>query len=370
MDIITLTLFIFGFGLLIIGAELLVRGASNLALVMGITPLVIGLTVVAFGTSAPEIAINLQAALGEQSDLAIGNVVGSNILNILLILGIAALIAPIKVSQRLIRLDVPIMIGASCLLLIFALDGGLSTWEGLIFIILMISYTSFSIIKGRPRPVQLPSEEVTEEQEIIPTALPSNKTYAIPLQIIFIIVGLGLLVQGSRWLVFGGVAIAEYFGISQLIIGLTILAIGTSLPEIATVVVASLRGKQELIVGNVVGSNLFNILLVLGLSSLIAPQVIEVSPAALAFDIPIMVAVAVVCLPIFFTDNLIERWEGGLFVAYYLVYTLYLIFNATHHHYLQAFNATMLGFVIPLTLLALSVSVWQTIMKKYHQTRD
>ena len=264
------------------------------------------------------------------------------------------------------------MIGASCLLLIFALDGALSTWEGLIFVILMISYTSFSIIKGRPRPVQLPSEEVIEEQEIIPTtpSLSSNKTYATLLQLTFIVIGLSLLVQGSHWLVIGGVAIAEYFGISQLIIGLTILAMGTSLPEIATVVIASLRGKQELIVGNVVGSNLFNILLVLGLSSLIAPHAIEVSPAALVFDIPIMVAVAAVCLPIFFTDNLIERWEGGLFLAYYLVYTLYLIFNATHHHYLPAFNAAMLGFVIPLTVLALSVSVWQAMMKKYNKTED
>jgi len=364
MDIITLILFLLGFGLLIIGAEFLVRGASNLALAMGIAPLVIGLTIVAFGTSAPEIAINLQAALNQQPDLAIGNVVGSNILNILLILGIAALIAPIGVSQRLIRWDVPIMIGASGLLLLFALDNKISSWEGLVFISIMALYTTFSIMQGRARPVQLPSEELTEPQTPLPTTpeLSTNQTYRLPLQILFIIAGLGLLIQGAHWLVIGGVVIAEYFGISQLIIGLTILAIGTSLPEIATVVVASLRGQQELIVGNVIGSNLFNILLVLGLSSIIAP--LEISSAALTFDIPIMIATALLCLPIFFTNNLIERWEGGLFVSYYLAYTLYLIFKATEHDYLSAFNTTMLGIIIPLTLLTLIVSVWQTLKKR------
>lgn len=358
MDLITLILFILGFIFLIVGADLLVRGASHLAALLKISPVVIGLTIVAFGTSAPELAINVQSTLSGESELAVGNIVGSNILNILLILGIAAVIVPLRVSQRLIQLDVPLMIIASFLLLVLSLDGRINHWEGLLLFSAMVFYTLFSIMKCRQTSVQPPTGECIPE--LIPP--PSNNRSDIIIQLLFVIVGLGILVQGSQWLVDGAIVLAQTFGISELIIGLTIISIGTSLPEIATVVVASIRGQHELIVGNVVGSNLLNILLVLGLSSMIAPAGIEVPHAALVFDMPVMIAVSLACLPIFFTDYLIERWEGILFLSFYAAYTLYLFLNATQHSLLPAFSAVMLWFVIPLTAITLIVLMWRAIL--------
>jgi cation:H+ antiporter len=177
-----------------------------------------------------------------------------------------------------------------------------------------------------------------------------------------IIAGLALLVLGAHWLVSGAVEIARFLGVSELIIGLTIVAGGTSLPEVAASIVASLRGERDIAVGNVVGSNLFNILAVLGLSSLVSPVGIPVSPAALSFDIPVMIAVAVACLPIFFTAHLIARWEGALFFGYYLAYTSYLILGALQHRAIETFSAAMLWFGFPLTaitLLVLAVRAWR-----------
>ena len=362
MNLVTFVLLGMGFVLLLVGADLLVRGASNLALAIGMSPLVIGLTIVAFGTSAPELAINLRSALTGQPELAVGNVIGSNILNILLLLGIAAVIAPIQVSHRLVKWDLPAMIGASFLFFGLALDNTLGRWDGLLLLSGIIFYTGFSIQQSSPKIKEIPTDS-------LPNLTPRKNYQHIALQLLEIIIGLALLVLGSQWLVNGAVAIAQFLGISELIIGLTIVAIGTSLPEIATVVIASLRGKHELIVGNAIGSNLFNILLVLGVSSFIAPAGIEVPTSALVFDIPVMIAVAVACLPIFFTDYLVEAWEGWLFLAYYAAYTLYLILNASHHALLPAFSAIMLGFVIPLTTITLLVLVWRAIKvsaKKQH----
>ena len=358
MDLITLVLFILGFVFLIAGADLLVRGASHLATVLKISPVVIGLTIVAFGTSAPELAINVQSTLSGESELAVGNIVGSNILNILLILGIAAVIVPVSVSQRLIQLDVPLMIIASFLLLVLSLDGLINHWDGLLLFSAMVFYTLFSIMKCRQTSVQPPTVDCIQEIKIPPR----NTRSDIIIQLVFVILGLGILVQGSQWLVDGAVVLAQSLGISELIIGLTIISIGTSLPEIATVVVASIRGQHELIVGNVVGSNLLNILLVLGFSGMIAPAGIEVPRAALVFDMPVMIAVSLACLPIFFTDYLIERWEGVLFLSFYAAYTLYLFLNATQHSLLPAFSVVMLWFVIPLTAITLIVLMWRAIL--------
>jgi len=354
MEPITLILFILGFILLITGADLLVRGASKLAETMGISRLVVGLTVVAFGTSAPELSVNLQSAWTGQPDLAVGNVVGSNILNILLILGIGALIAPLSIHKRLIRLEIPLMIGASFLLLWFSFDGTLNRWEGLLLFSGIVFYTILSIKTCRQTEEPL-SECPSEQEESTPKSEPN-----LVIQIALIVTGLGLLVLGSQWLVDGAIVLAKLFGISELIIGLTIISIGTSLPEIATVVVATLRGEQELVVGNVIGSNLFNILLVLGFTSLITPAGIQVPHAAIVFDIPVMIAVAIACLPIFFTDYKIERWEGSLFLGYYVAYTLYLFLNATQHSFLPAYSAVMLWFVIPMTVITLMAFVWQS----------
>jgi len=354
MEPMTLVLFIIGFVLLTVGADVLVRGASELAENLGISPLIVGLTVVAFGTSAPELAVNIQSAWANQPDIAIGNVVGSNILNILLVLGVAAVIAPLGVHKRLIQWEVPMMIGVSVLLLLLVLDGTLNRWEGVLLSCGIIFYIIFTIKTARE--IDAPSDE-NEKKD--------GKSGALHLltQVIFIIVGLGLLVLGSDWLVNGAVVIATYFGVSELIIGLTIISIGTSLPELATVIIGSLRGEQDLVVGNIIGSNLFNILLVLGVTSMITPGGLAVPHAAIVFDMPVMIVAALACFPIFFTDYLIERWEGALFLTYYAIYATFLFLNATQHSMLGAFSTVMLWFVIPLTVITLITLAWQDFKK-------
>ena len=339
-----------GLLLLTVGAELLVRGASRLAGIAGISPLVIGLTVVAYGTSSPEMAVSVESAHAGQADIALGNVVGSNIFNVLFILGVCALIVPLRVVQQLIWLDVPIMIGASCLVMIMGLDGKLSRVDGVILFAGAILYTIFAIKQGRKE------STATVEKEYDAEFGSKIKTSSWPAQVVLIIVGLAMLVLGARWLVDGAVAIAKLLGVSELVIGLTIIAAGTSLPEVATSIIASLRSERDIAVGNVVGSNIFNILAVLGLSSAVAPDGIHVAPAALTFDIPVMIAVALACAPIFFTGHLIARWEGALFLLYYGAYTAYLILNARAHDSLAAFSAIMLEFILPLTLLTLAIA--------------
>ena len=353
-----LFLFIAGLILLVVGAEALVRGASRLAAALGISPLIIGLTVVAFGTSSPELAVSIKSALSDQASIAVGNVVGSNIFNILCILGLSALVAPLVVSQQLVRFDVPLMIGASVLVLIFGADGRLSRIQGILLFLGLIAYILFLIYLSRKE-----SKEIQEEyaKEYGPGGQAVLKQYLINIGLA--LGGLALLVLGSRWLVDSAVAIAHYLGFSELIVGLTIVAAGTSLPEAVTSIIASLRDERDIAVGNAIGSNLFNLMGVLGLAGAVAPSGIMISGAATSFDIPVMIAVAVACLPIFFTGNMIARWEGALFLGYYVAYTLYLILGATQHEALPAFSATMLYFVIPLTLLTLIIVTARTLWR-------
>jgi K+-dependent Na+/Ca+ exchanger-like protein len=496
---VTLVFFIIGVVLLIFGADFLVRGSSKLAISVGISPLVVGLTVVAFGTSSPELAVLLQASFTGKADIALGNVIGSNICNVLIVLGLTALIAPMTVSRQLIKFDVPVMIGVSFLLLLFGLDGQIGQVDGAILFTGIIAYTGWSIQKSRKQnmdvvkvqvfvkedvrqfsrldsdslletlvevlhikrdhitmlPVagnskaltmELPAaaaehlkhsykehpelqkfaitnvdivdmaeiiihiEEDTQtftkdEQEgliiviaekvkispdlvrMLPVNKKSNKfTLEMPKeaghtlidlyekndldfqklrflkierqkmawlgQVGLIVLGLAMLVLGARWLVDGAIAFALWLGISELIVGLTIVAVGTSLPEIATSVVAGMRGEGDIVAGNVVGSNIFNILLVLGLSSIIAP--VAVSQSALYGDIPVMILVALICFPVFFTGNKIVRWEGALFTGYYVAYTLYLVLQSTGSSLLPLFLNVMLV-VVPASVLLLFV---------------
>jgi cation:H+ antiporter len=357
----TFILFLVGIVLLVFGAEWLVRGSSRLAVVVGISPLVIGLTVVAFGTSAPELAVSVRAAWSGNPDIALGNVVGSNICNVLLLLGLSALIAPLVVAQQLIRLDVPIMIGVSALLYGLAFDGRIDRWDGLLLFGGILAYTAFAVIKGR----QEQQVAVTSEYDQAFGVTPRPSGTAVVLHnLALIVLGLGMLVFGAHWLVDGAVAAAHWLGVSELIIGLSIVAVGTSLPEIATSIIATLRGERDIAVGNVVGSNLFNILAVLGLSSVVSPSGVAVAPEALRFDLPVMIGAAIACLPIFFTGNRIARWEGALFFAYYLAYLTYLILDAMRHPALPTFNLALLGFVLPLTIVTLLVSVWHAWRNK------
>jgi cation:H+ antiporter len=339
-----------GFVLLTLGGESLVRGSSRLAAMFGISPLVIGLTVVAFGTSAPELAVSVISAYAGKGDLAIGNVVGSNICNVLLILGLSALVAPLVVNQQLVRLDVPLVIIASLLIVPFGLDGSIGRLEGGILFTGIIVYTVYIIRKSR-------SDEKQNRQEYeqaFGRDEPRNLKGGL-ISAALIAIGIGMLVLGSHWLVAAATATARYFGVTELVIGLTIVALGTSLPELATSVVASLRGERDIAVGNVVGSNLFNLMSVLGLSSLVAPNGIPVPAAALHFDIPVMIAVAVACLPVLFVNYQISRWNGAIFLGFYLAYIIDLVFTATGHDAQAGFRHALVWFAIPITSVALLV---------------
>jgi cation:H+ antiporter len=359
MTLTTVLLLAAGLVLLVVGAEALVRGASRLAAAMGISPLIIGLTIVAFGTSSPEMAVSVQSVLSGETDIAVGNVVGSNIFNVLFIIGLSALITPLVVAQQLVRMDVPIMIGASVVLLLMAINGYIEQWEGGVLFAGIMGYTSFQIVQSRKGKETAEVEEEYAEEYGKPEPRTAGRML---LNIGMAIVGLLLLVLGARWFVDGASQLARVFGISELIIGLTIVAAGTSLPEVATSLVAALRGERDIAVGNVVGSNIFNILAVLGLSSLVAPgQGLPLSPGMLELDIPFMLAVAVACLPIFVTGNMIARWEGAVFVAYYVAYTVYLVLTSTEHDLLTQFQVFMLWFVVPLTLLTVAISLYREL---------
>jgi cation:H+ antiporter len=350
MNLGTAGLFAVGLVLLVFGADLLVRGSSRLAAAYGISPLVIGLTVVAYGTSAPELAVSIRSALAGQADIALGNVVGSNIFNVLFILGGAALITPLLVQAQLIRIDVPLMIAACGGLYLMSLDGRITRLDGLGLVAGALAYTAFAVVQSRREPAAIQDEYRKEYGE---RRAPQRTNLAL------IVGGLLLLVLGARWLVSAAVVFAQALGVSELVIGLTIVAAGTSLPEVAASFVAAARGERDIAVGNVVGSSLFNILWVLGLAAVIAPSGIAVSAPALRFDIPVMVVVALACLPIFLTGHCIARWEGALFLAYYAAYTLYLVLAAREHDLLPYFSVAMLQFALPLTTLTLAIVLYR-----------
>ena len=336
---------------LVLGATLLVRGASKLALSFGISPLVVGLTIVAFGTSAPEVAVSVGAVLDGRTDIAVGNVVGSNIFNVLFILGASALITPLVVNLQLIRQEVPIMIGASLLLLALGLDGAIGLWDAALMAALMVAYTVFLVVQSRRA-----SAQATEYDEEVKPAAAGAWDAKLPVQLLLIAAGLGLLVVGSDALVGAAVNFAKALGVSDVVIGLTIVAAGTSMPEVATSITAALKGERDIAVGNVVGSNTFNILGCLGISGLAAGSAgLPLAPSLLSFDIWVMLAVTLACLPVFVSGREIARWEGGIFVGYYVAYVAYLILAAQQHDALPFFSNAMLGFVVPLTVVTLIV---------------
>lgn len=341
-------MFVLGLAALVIGAEAMVRGASRLAVSWGISPLVVGLTVVAFGTSAPEMAVSVGAALSGTSDLAIGNVVGSNIANILLILGVSALVAPLLVHAQIIRQEVPVMIGATLLVVVMALDGGIGRVEAALLFALVMAYTVFLVVQSRRA-----SDDEAEFAGEIPTSQ-WDRHWSV--QAALVLGGLALLVLGADWLVGAAVVFAKYFGVSDLVVGLTVVAIGTSMPEIATSLIAALRGQRDIAVGNVIGSNIFNLLAVLGAAGMVSTGGLDVPEAARNFDLWVMLAVAFACLPILLTGREIARWEGVVFLGYYAAYLLYLVLAAQQHDSLPAYSGIMLSYVMPLTVVTLAVS--------------
>ncbi|MCE9634108.1 MAG: calcium/sodium antiporter [Planctomycetes bacterium] len=334
-----------GLVLLVIGAEALVRGASRIALRLGVPPLVIGLTVVAFGTSAPEVGVSIDAARSGRDDVAFGNVIGSNTFNVLFILGASALVAPLVVARKLVRIDIPVMIGTSMLAAWMASDLRVTLWEGVALLALLVVFTWATVrfSKNDPEPAGAPVSDAPP-----PRFLP-NAAMAIA--------GLGLLMLGSSWFVDGASELARSFGVDELTIGLTLVAAGTSLPEVATSILASIRGQRDIAIGNVVGSNIFNILGVLGAAAVAAPDGLRVSQTAVSFDTPVMLAAAAGCLPLAWTGFRIGRREGVVLLAMYLAYTGFIVLDAQNHAAVPFYGRVMTAVVLPLVVAGIAWSV-------------
>jgi cation:H+ antiporter len=302
-----------GIALLYLGAEGLVRGSASLALRLGMAPLVIGLTVVAFGTSMPELVVSVGAALEGQGGLAVGNVVGSNIGNIGLILGISALIAPLAVHARIIRLDLPLLVLVSAGMAVLLGDGRVERVEGALLAAGLLGYVGFTLYAARRDGTPVGAEP----DGIVPAPHSSSALDAG-----LIVGGLALLVLGARLLVSGAVTIASAAGVEEAVIGLTVVAIGTSLPELATSVVAALKGEGDIAVGNVVGSNLFNLLGILGVTALVRPLA---APGIGMVDLAVMLGAAVLLVPLMWTGRRVSRAEGGFLLAGYTAYVVHLL---------------------------------------------
>jgi cation:H+ antiporter len=342
--------FALGLGALVLGADVLVRGAARLALGWGLSPMVIGLTVVAFGTSAPEMAVSVGAAVDGRTDIALGNIVGSNVFNILGILGLSALILPLAVNLQIIRQEVPVMVGSALLLALLALDAEIGLVDGAMLFGLLVVYTAFLVRQSR----RLGAE--AGESEFAADIGQATATRPL-LSAAMVVGGLVLLVASAQALVTAATDFARDLGLSELVVGLTIVAVGTSLPELATSIIAALRGQRDIAVGNVIGSCVFNILGCLGLTALVAGGGVPVPPSVLRFDLWVMLAATLACLPIFVTGRSIARWQGAVLLSYYGAYTVYLLLAWQSHARLGVSSEVLIGFVAPLTLVALVASL-------------
>ncbi|MCQ9384195.1 calcium/sodium antiporter [Brevibacterium sp. 50QC2O2] len=337
---------------LIGGAELVVRSGSKIASRLGIPPIVIGLTVVSIGTSAPELAVGIDAIHAGTGSLAIGNIAGTNVVNILLLLGLSAALLPLPLDRQTLRLDLPTIVVASLLFWALAADGTLSTFDGAVLFASALAYTALLIVYVRRQRAAGAGPEIAHtEAEVsagldartgpvplvpaapgdkaIPTAARTRTTNAgrwyLPGQLVLLAIGLFVIVKGADWLVGGAEELARAAGVSDAFIGLTIVAIGTSAPELATTLLSTIRGERDIAIGNLIGSSTFNLTLVLGVSLLVTPGTVHIDPTLVSLDIPIMVAVAVLCIPVFLTGRRISRTEGFLFIAAYAVYLGFLI---------------------------------------------
>lgn len=342
--------------LLIVAADYLVRASSRIATLLGISPLVVGLTFVAFGTSAPEFAVSLTAARAGSSDIAVANVVGSNIFNVLAILGLSALIAPLSVSKQLIRIDLPIMIGVSILLFFLSTDGRIDLLDSSMLSCLIVAYTLFLISEARRmQNLSVMGSRASETK-------PSSKTLSV--SIIWLLGGLGGLFVGSRLLVHGAINLVRLLDVSEAIIGLTIVAVGTSLPELAASVVAALKGERDIAIGNIVGSNIFNVCSVVGFAGLASAGNLTVAPHLLALDIPLMIAVALLCLPFFRTGYVLTRANGAVFLAWYALYMILLILRELQSQAFALFQTILLDDLLPILVIGTVVVTVREMRKE------
>ncbi len=316
---------------LIAGAELVVRYGSLLAARMGVPPMIIGLTIVSIGTSAPELAVGIDAMERNAGSLAVGNIAGTNIVNIMLILGLSATVRAIPFGRRTRVLDLPGMAVAAVLVFLFAMDGQLQFWEGIPLVAGAVIYTVLLGLWTRrenaDRAVSIPGAGILGAAEILETPEPAARPnrWSTWWYLVVLVAGIVVIVVGADWLVSGATSLARAVGVSDAFIGLTIVAIGTSAPELVTTVVSTLRGNRDIAVGNLIGSSVFNLTLILGLPVLIANGSGPIDPHLLRIDLPIMVAVSLLCVPLFLTGRRLSRWEGALLVVGYVVYLSYLI---------------------------------------------
>lgn len=348
----TLLWFIVGLVALIGGAELMVRSVSRLAVSAGISKLVIGLTVVAFGTSAPELAVSIQAGVSGQTDIMIGNIVGSNLTNILLILGLSALVIPLKVHKTLIKIDLPFLISITILVYVLGLNGIFTIWECLLLTVILVIYLFYLF---------------RQKGEVdIPLAADGNvKKHSVPKDLFLLVVGFAGLILGARWIVSSAIIFAEMAGVSELVIGLTVVAIGTSLPEVVISLLAAFKGEKDIAVGNIIGSNILNFLAVLGVSGMFIPEAIPIQQSLLDVDLLLLIAATVLCFPIFFTGRRISRWEGAVFLLLYISYLLYQFLVASENEVLDVFMAMMLYFVFPMILILVTTAFIAEAKKRY-----
>ncbi|WP_234807526.1 calcium/sodium antiporter [Mycolicibacterium bacteremicum] len=299
----------------------MVRGGAEVAARLGISPIVIGLTVVSIGTSLPELAVGVVAAQEGSGALAVGNIAGTNVVNLLLILGLSALILPLAMATRTLRFELPVMAGAAVLMLVLSLDGELSRVDGIILVGCAIAYT-VAVVRMTRRESRVVAGEYTETYAPTEVATTTRPTWV---HVLMMVAGIAVVVVGADWLVDGAVGMARGFGVSDALIGLTVVAIGTSAPELVTTVVSTVRGNRDIAVGNLLGSSIYNILLILGLTCVVAGDGLLLPASLVRIDIPIMVAVALACVPIFVTGRRVSRGEGGAMVAIYLAYLTFLL---------------------------------------------
>jgi cation:H+ antiporter len=355
VNLLTIVALVIGIIGLVGGAELLVKGAATIASKLGIAPVIIGLTVVAFGTSAPELAVSVSAALGGNADVALGNVVGSNIGNILLILGASAVVGGLAVQQRIIRFDIPLLIVVSVLAFVLSLDNNIGRIDGIVLFAGIVLYVGWLVREARSEPNDDVVVEYAESVEQLEGAAVERPLW---FNILLVVAGLAVLVVGSQLLVNAATDIAEAAGISDLVIGLTVVAIGTSLPELATSILAAIRGQRDIAVGNVIGSNLFNLLSVLGLTSIVASDGIPVSDVSLRLDFPVMLAATIVLVPIVWSGFQIKRWEGFVLIAFYATYVAYLVLDANDSSAAGVVGPAAL-IVAPLVAMTFAVTGYQ-----------
>lgn len=313
MGVWTALMFAAGLAALIGGAEYLVSGASGISERFGVPPVVIGLTVVAFGTGAPELVVSIVSGIADETDLALGNVLGSNIANILLILGVSAVAGSVAVSERLVKVDLPLVLVAGVATLLLALDRSIGRWDGVLLVGGIVAYSGWLVRQSRDVSDTL-AEGLEEEVAAIEASARGGPFLA---QLGLAVAGLGLLAGGSWLVVESATTFATELGISELVVGLTVVSVGTSLPELATSVMAVRRGQRDIAVGNVVGSNLFNLTAALGATAVVADSGVPVASSALTFDFPVMLATMVLLLPLAWRGLRITRLEGGILVVCY-----------------------------------------------------